>query len=99
VAQNVGDGLLRHAHAQEFVVSLRCDGDWLALAVQDDGVGFDPAARLKSAERYKDLGLLGMEERVALVGGRLQIRSAAGTGTTVGAWFPLKWRESAPEFE
>ena len=54
-------------------------------------MGFDPSARLNSPERFKDLGLLGMEERVALVGGRLEIESSANAGTTVNAWFPLKW--------
>ena len=69
------------------------DGDWLVLTVHDDGVGFDSKARFTSPERYRDLGLLGMEERMALVGGRLEIHSTAKAGTTVNAWFPLQWSE------
>jgi len=91
VAQEAITNILRHARASEFIVSLRRDGELLGLFIHDDGVGFDPQARLKSPERFKDLGLLGMEERVALVGGRLEIESSAHTGTTVNAWFPVKW--------
>jgi signal transduction histidine kinase len=52
--------------------------------VEDDGVGFDPAARRADA-----LGLAGMRERVALVGGRLQVESASGAGTTLVAEVPV----------
>ena len=71
----------------------------LASAPVTAYIGFDPTARLRSTERFKDLGLLGMEERVALVGGRLQIDSKASAGTTVTAWFPLRWREAGAEFD
>jgi len=99
VAQEAITNILRHARAQQFSVRLRRDGDMLALSIRDDGIGFDPTARLRSTERFKDLGLLGMEERVALVGGRLQIDSKAGAGTTVTAWFPLRWREVGADFD
>jgi PAS domain S-box-containing protein len=97
VAQEAITNILRHARAREFVVSLHRHRESLALSIHDDGVGFDPRARLKSPERFKDLGLLGMEERVALVGGRFEIHSNLNAGTTVNAWFPLQWCPSDPE--
>lgn len=99
LAQEAITNIYRHARAQEFHVSLRRDGDWLELVIHDDGVGFDNAARAHSPERHKDLGLLGMEERVALVGGKLEIQSGANAGTTVKARFPLKWRPAESEME
>jgi signal transduction histidine kinase len=55
------------------------------LAVEDDGLGFDPAA-LKGR---RSLGHASMRERVRLAGGELDIESAPGHGTTVVAWIPL----------
>jgi signal transduction histidine kinase len=52
----------------------------LVLSVTDDGCGFDVTAR---AVRGHRLGLTSMEERAARLGGRLEIRSAPGAGTTV----------------
>ena len=67
---------VRHAHAQRIVVSL----DEHGFEVADDGVGFDPdTAELRS----RHLGLTSMEERAQELGGRLEIRSAPGKGTTV----------------
>jgi signal transduction histidine kinase len=67
---------VRHAHAQRIVVRLTAG----AVEISDDGVGFDPA----SADlRSRHLGLTSMEERARELGGRLEIRSAPGTGTTV----------------
>ena len=57
----------------------------LLLEVEDDGVGFDPAAPDLRARR---LGLTSMEERAERVGGRLSIRSSAGAGTTVRLEIP-----------
>jgi two-component system sensor histidine kinase UhpB len=58
----------------------------LRLMVEDDGCGFDPAAT--SAEervRAGHLGLAGMRERHALIGGELELESSSGSGTTVFA--------------
>jgi signal transduction histidine kinase len=58
--------------------------------VSDDGIGFDVAAIREQAGRGTSLGLLSMEERVALAGGGLEFKSAPKKGTEVHAWFPLK---------
>jgi len=56
--------------------------------IRDDGMGFDVPAVLASKER--GLGLFGMQERMALVGGRLQIHSRPGAGTLVRAEAPVE---------
>jgi signal transduction histidine kinase len=61
--------------------------DFIALRVEDDGVGFDAN---RAAERPGRLGLLGMRHRAASVGGKLEITSAMGRGTTILAVVPLK---------
>lgn len=70
----------KHSGASEVVVELRADPD-LTFVVSDDGCGFDPGTVLAG-------GLLGMEARVASVGGTLTVESAPGAGTRVRGRFP-----------
>jgi len=80
IAQEAMQNALRHAQASRVVVRLSGDNGQLALDVVDDGVGFDP----QSVElRARRLGLTSMEERAHRIGGRLEIRSTRGMGTTV----------------
>jgi signal transduction histidine kinase len=80
IAQEALQNALRHAGARHVAVRLG-DGDGrLVLEVADDGAGFEPADPELRARR---LGLTSMEERAARLGGRLEIRSAPGAGTTV----------------
>jgi signal transduction histidine kinase len=60
------------------------------LLVEDDGCGFDVAAARRSPRRADHLGLVGMEERAALLGGTVRVESAPGKGTTVLAELPLE---------
>ena len=57
----------------------------MVLLIRDNGRGFDPADPSVS----KSLGLLGMRERAAMLGGEVKISSAPGKGTSVTAWIPL----------
>jgi signal transduction histidine kinase len=71
---------VHHAGADHVTVRLSQRPDVVTVEVRDDGVGFDP----HSAEvRSRHLGLTSMEERARELGGRLEIRSAPGSGTTV----------------
>ncbi len=82
VAQEAITNVLRHARARNLWVRLYDDAGRLALSVRDDGAGFDVRA-------VRGLGLAGMEERTALVGGSLELRATPGKGTVVLAKFPL----------
>jgi two-component system sensor histidine kinase UhpB len=59
------------------------------LSIVDDGRGFDVAAARARAAAGQSLGLIGMEERVALAGGQLEVTSSAGQGTALRARFPV----------
>jgi signal transduction histidine kinase len=87
VAQESLTNVRKHAHATSVNVSLRTVTGTVQLVVHDDGVGFEleEPAKLRDQGRF---GLIGMQERVALAGGRLILRSAPGDGTTVEALLP-----------
>ena len=80
IAQEAVQNAIRHGEAGRIVVRLRRDGEALLLEVEDDGVGFDPEA---PELRSRRLGLTSMEERARRIGGRLELRSAAGRGALV----------------
>jgi len=69
-------------------VSLQKLDGAVGLTIQDDGKGFQ-TERLSGAKKSERLGLLGMRERLEMVRGSFDIRSAPGKGTTVRAQVPL----------
>lgn len=87
VAQESLMNVSRHAKAKQVRIELARWQDGLRLVVSDDGVGFD---RDRPHDKQGRLGLLSMKERVALVGGMLDIESVEGKGTRVCAWVPLE---------
>lgn len=89
VAQEALTNALRHAQASRITLEVRTEGVELRLTVRDDGAGFDLAAAQARALRGGSLGLLGMEERVALAGGQIEWCAPPGGGTEVRARFPL----------
>lgn len=85
----------KHADADRILVRLRVDTHLFTVEIQDDGVGFD----VESAQRRREaghMGLLNMEERAELVGGRCSFQSQPGAGTIVRVDIPLR-RWSASE--
>ncbi len=85
IVQEALSNVVRHAGATHAVVQLRREPEQLVVTVQDDGRGFD-AVRVRSAG---GLGLFGMSERAAYLGGRVDVRSSPGGGTRVLAEIPL----------
>lgn len=84
VVQEALTNVVRHARASRAVVSLVADAACLRATVSDDGIGFDaPSGKPRS------LGLAGMAERAALVGGLVEIIAAPGGGTRVVLEVPL----------
>jgi signal transduction histidine kinase len=84
VCQEALTNATKHGHASRAVVEIHEDERTVRLTVRDDGAGFDPAVKTSG------FGLLGMRERVELLGGTLDITSAAGGGTTVSAAFAVE---------
>jgi len=89
LAQETLTNVIRHAGAKTVRIDLRRLDNDLHVIIRDDGSGFDVSEAHARAARGDSLGLLGMQERVALLGGRFRIRSAPGRGTTVHASFPV----------
>jgi signal transduction histidine kinase len=89
IAQEALTNVLRHSRAPNAWVRLSLEGESLVLKVSDDGRGFDPGAPGQRAPGQGGIGLIGMQERVALAGGALHIRALPGQGCTVTATFPL----------
>jgi signal transduction histidine kinase len=97
IVQEALTNALHHAHASEVCVCLDSRDGELELRVQDDGSGFDVETLMKDSDVGHSLGLLGMQERAQLVGGRLEIESAPGQGTMVVACFPLTMQRPGDE--
>jgi PAS domain S-box-containing protein len=89
IAQEAITNVGKHARAQCVSVTVTEREGHVILLVEDDGCGFDVAAARRSSRRADHLGLVGMEERAALLGGAIRIESAPGQGTTVLAEIPL----------
>lgn len=89
VAQEAINNIVRHARAKNIWLRLFVAGERLGLSVRDDGAGFDVEAAQRLAASGASLGVVSMEERVALAGGAFQIQSVPGQGTLVAASFPL----------
>jgi signal transduction histidine kinase len=89
VAQEALTNVARHAQASLVQVSIRKIPDAIRMEVADDGRSFQ-VQRVLSSRTNKRLGLLGMRERVEMVGGSFAIESAPGRGTTLRAQIPFK---------
>jgi len=86
VAQEAVRNAMRHASPRQVRVTAEVDGQVARLEIRDDGQGFD----LLTLERQRrGNGLLSIRDRLALVDGTLDVRTAEGAGTTVIATIPL----------
>lgn len=90
IAQEAMSNIARHAQARNARVSLGMKDSQVSLLVEDDGRGFDVARALRSDEEERRLGLFGIEERVALLGGRFTLESQPGHGTRLSVQVPLE---------
>jgi signal transduction histidine kinase len=88
VAQSALTNVAQHAHASQVRVSIRKLRGAIRMEIHDDGKSF-VVERVLFAKRHKRLGLLGMRERVEMVGGSFAVESAPGQGTTIRAQIPV----------
>jgi two-component system sensor histidine kinase UhpB len=95
VGQEALSNIARHAQAQHVSLRLRQAPTSLTLEINDDGRGFNPAA--KAVNGTAGLGLLGMRERLASIQGSLLIESTPGRGTRILAQAPLENPTEMPQ--
>lgn len=93
VVQEALTNASRHSNAEVVSIILEGDDRQLRVIVEDDGVGFDVEKLMSSPVENRRLGLMGMQERVQLVGGEFKIDS--GAGTTIVVTIPLSESSSA----
>lgn len=85
IAQESLTNVARHARASKVEIALRMETPHCILCIRDNGVGFDTGAN-----KPKSFGLVGMRERVAMLGGSVIINSSSGKGTEIVVRIPVK---------
>jgi len=88
VAQSALNNVARHAEATHVDVKIEKHPDGICLEIQDDGKSFQ-VERVMLSKRFKRLGILGMRERIEMLGGTLQVESTPGKGTTIRGVIPF----------
>ncbi len=83
VAQETLGNIGKHARAKNVQIELRGDEQSIELAIQDDGCGFEKPSTLNSLPAQNHFGLVGMRERVELIGGKWSLESTPGKGTRI----------------
>ena len=89
IAQEGVNNIIRHAHAASASISMAVDGNEINLRLEDDGRGFDPGQLDHQAMDRQHWGLIGIQERIELVGGRMSITSDPEHGTALLVTAPL----------
>jgi signal transduction histidine kinase len=90
IVQEALTNAAKHGRARRAVIEIREEAEMVHLTVRDDGVGFDPEAATGG------FGLMGIRERLDLLGGELVIDSAPGRGTLIRARIPSQRRDPRP---
>jgi signal transduction histidine kinase len=90
IVQEALTNVWKHADATRVEVRVCCEDRVVTASVADNGRGFNVESTMRSRET--GLGLFGMQERVALVGGTLNLTSEPGRGTRVAIHIPLENR-------
>ena len=89
VVQEAVTNIAKHAQADTVLIQCAERDGMLTIEIEDDGQGFDPSTLPPPAARERGLGLLGMRERVELLGGTLILDSAPGQGARIAVSVPL----------
>lgn len=93
IAQTAIDNIVRYSQAKHVSFSLQQyakeNSDIVVMIVKDDGKGFDPSSTKYDPRNQRGLGLANMRERATVIGGRVEVESAPGKGTTIEVSIPL----------
>jgi signal transduction histidine kinase len=90
VAQEAMNNIGKHAQAESVLIQASVKECRLELEIEDDGKGFVPEQLAAPGKEGRGWGLLGMRERVEMMGGELELESAPGKGTRLFLWLPLQ---------
>jgi PAS domain S-box-containing protein len=90
IVQESLNNIHRHSGASEASITVECQGDEIRVTISDNGKGLKLPRQLSEFATQGKLGLTGMAERVQLVGGKLDISSQEGKGTTIAVTVPAK---------
>jgi two-component system sensor histidine kinase DegS len=88
IVQELLGNAAEHAHASRVQVNLDIDSNPIVVTVEDDGGGFDVESVLSAVRQRGSSGLINLEKRIQMLGGRMQFQSATGRGTKVRAELP-----------
>ncbi|HEX5938416.1 MAG TPA: GAF domain-containing sensor histidine kinase [Actinomycetota bacterium] len=91
IAQEVLTNARKHAEADEVRITLVDADGGVAMEITDDGVGFEPRVAVVAAPGH--LGLVAIRERAEMAGGRCELHSLPGQGTTIDIWLPIEAAE------
>jgi signal transduction histidine kinase len=95
VMQEAITNIAKYAHAETVLIQCMLKDDWIGFEIEDDGDGFDPASLPPPGSARRGLGLMGMRERVELLGGTIGIDAAPGAGVRIAVAVPLRREASA----
>jgi signal transduction histidine kinase len=90
IGQEAVQNATRHAGASELTLTVSFQADALRLCIADNGIGFEPPANPAELARAGHFGLMGIQERALLFGGKLEIDGKPGSGTTLRICLPDK---------
>ncbi len=90
VAREALSNIRKHGHAERVEISVTAHGGDVEMVIRDDGEGFDPETVPALAAQAGHLGLVGMRERVEMLGGRFRIESGPGGPTRISVRLP-RW--------
>jgi two-component system sensor histidine kinase DegS len=87
--QELLNNTARHAHASRVQITLDLQNNPVVVTVEDDGSGFDVATSIAAARQRSSSGLVNLEKRIEMLGGKLQVQSSTGRGAKVRVELPL----------
>jgi signal transduction histidine kinase len=87
--QEAISNITRHSQADAVLIQMSADESGVTVEIEDDGIGFDPGRVESEPGSLRGIGLLGMRERLEIIGGSLQIDSEPGGGTHVVMRVPV----------